>query len=142
MTLDDFKKAKIVAMKAHNQNAVSALNVVINKLMLLSIEKRTKNEALNTSDSIAALQKAEKELIEEREGFEKAGRVNNVESLNKQIDVIKQYLPKLLSNEEIANIIMKLEDKSVPNVMRHFKSEYQGKCDMKTVSQVLNDIFK
>lgn len=40
MNIDDFKKIKITAMKNHDKDAVTALNAVINKLMLVGIEKR------------------------------------------------------------------------------------------------------
>lgn len=40
MKIDDFKKVKIEAMKAHDKDAVAALNVVINKLMLAGIERK------------------------------------------------------------------------------------------------------
>ena len=46
-------------------------------------------------------------------------------------------MPKMLSEEEISAVISGLDDKSVPAVMRYFKSEYAGKCDMRTVSEVL-----
>ena len=38
--------------------------------------------------------------------------------------------------EEIANIISSLDDKSIPNVMKHFKTNYTGKCDMGIVNKV------
>lgn len=41
-----------------------------------------------------------------------------------------------MSEEEIESEITKLDDKSLKNVMIHFKTNFQGKCDMKLVSQV------
>lgn len=140
MTLETFKKEKIEMMKAHNKDGVSALNLVITKIMSLTIEKRSVNEEVTEADINTLLQKAEKELIEEREGFEKAGRVENVISLNNQIETIKKYLPKMLSVEEIRSIINGLEDKSLPSVMKHFKQNYQGKADMKLVSEIAKNL--
>lgn len=140
MTIDDFKKEKIAYMKAKDSIAVSALNVVINKLMLATIDKRAKGEELGDADVVSILQKTEKELLEERDAFFKAGRNDTVENLDKQIKVIKKYLPKLLSREEIKEIILALPDKAVPFVMKHFKSEYAGKVDMKVVSEVLRSL--
>jgi len=140
MLLDGFKKAKVEAMKAHDQETVTALNVVINKLMLLMIEKRAAGKELDEADSANVLQKAEKELIEEKEAFEKAGRTDTVATLAKQLATIRAYLPKLLTAEEIKAIIVTLPDRAVPVVMKHFKTEYPGKCDMKTVSEVLKQL--
>lgn len=134
MTLEQFKKEKIEAMKARNSDAVSALNVLISKIMNLTIERRAENKEVLESDIDSLIKKVEKELIEEKEGFEKAGRTENVPSLNGQIECIKKYLPKMLSTEEIKAIIETLEDKSLPSVMKHFKLNYNGKVDMKEVS--------
>ena len=136
MTLEQFKKAKIDAMKLKDKDRVSALNVIITKAMALTIEKRAVGQELLESDIDTLLQKAEKELSEERVGFIKAGREENVISLTNQIEVIKEYLPKLLSVEEIKAIIETLEDKSIPSVMKHFKQNYQGKVDMRAVNAI------
>ncbi len=140
MTLETFKKEKIEMMKAHNKDATSALNLIITKIMNLTIEKRSVNEEVTEADINTLLQKAEKELIEEREGFEKAGREENVISLNNQIETIKKYLPKMLSKEEIITIINGLEDKTLPSVMKHFKTNFQGKADMKLVSEIAKNL--
>ena len=134
MTLEQFKKEKIEAMKQKDKDKVSALNVIITKIMALTIERRASGLEVTEGDVDSLLQKAEKELTEEREGFIKAGREENVVSLTNQIEVIKKYLPKLLSEDEIKEIISTLEDKSMPSVMKHFKQNYQGKVDMRVVS--------
>jgi len=132
MNIDFFKKEKVTKMKEKDKDAVSALNVVINKIMLASIEKRAKGEELG----------AEKELLEEKTGFEKAGvnYADKVQSLENQIATIKSYLPQMMSKEEIKEVILSLDDKSVPSVMRHFKTAYAGKCDMKEVNEVLKSL--
>ena len=135
MKIDDFKKVKIEAMKAHDKDAVAALNVVINKLMLAGIEKKAVGEEMTDADVTKILQKTVNELAEEREGFVKAGRAETVASLDRQLETVKKYLPKLLSAEEIKAIIEKLEDKTVPSVMKHFKTNYAGKVDMKLVGE-------
>ena len=139
MTLEQFKKEKVEAMKNHDKETVSALNVIITKIMSLTIEKRATNETVSEADIDTLLKKAEKELIEEKEGFEKAGRMENVASLSKQIEVIKKYLPEMLSEDKIREIISSLEDKTLPSVMKHFKINYQGKADMKVVSTIAKE---
>ena len=136
MTLNEFKQEKIEAMKQKDKEKVSALNVIITKIMSLTIEKRATGAEVTEQDVDTLLQKAEKELTEEREGFLKAGREENVKSLTSQIEIIKQYLPKLLSEDEIKAIIESLDDKSLPSVMKHFKQNYQGKADMRLVNAI------
>ena len=139
MTLEQFKKEKVEAMKNHDKETVSALNVIITKIMSLTIEKRATNETVSEADIDTLLKKAEKKLIEEKEGFEKAGRTENVNSLTKQIEVIKKYLPEMLSDKQIREIISHLEDKTLPSIMKYFKINYQGKADMKLVSTIAKE---
>ena len=42
----------------------------------------------------------------------------------------------MLEENEILDIINSLEDKSIPNVMKYFKINYAGKCDMSLVSKL------
>ena len=137
MTLNDLKKEKITYMKEKNKDAVNALNALINKVMLQTIEKRKDGVELTEADIDNLVQKTEKELLEEELAFKNAGRDEQVQALDNQLEVIRKYLPKLLSDEEIADIISKLDDKSIPAVMKHFKANYNGKVDMKRVQVVL-----
>ena len=138
MTLEEFKKVKIEAMKARDSFAVSAYNAIISKLMLLKTEKA--GVELTEQDSINVVKKVEKELIEEKEGYLKGGRVETAVEIDKQLEVVKKYLPQLMSSEQIKEEILKLEDKSIPNVMKHFKINFAGKVDMKLVQETLKTI--
>ncbi len=137
MTLQDLKKAKIVAMKAHDNDTVKGLNVVISLLM---VQEKSGNGELTEADVNNAIRKAMKELKEEREGFIKANRTEEVESLTNQLSAVEAYLPKQLTAEQIKEIILSLEDKSVPTVMRHFKANYSGTVDMKLVGEILKSL--
>ena len=140
MNIDDFKKVKIEAMKAKDKDAVTALNAVINKLMLAGIEKKAVGETLADEDVTKILQKTVNELTEERDCFAKDGREETVAGLDRQIETVKKYLPKLLSADEIKAIILGLEDKTMPVVMKRFKANYAGKVDMKLVGEVLKSL--
>lgn len=140
MLLDDLKKEKIVFMKEKNKEAVNALNALINKVMLLTIEKRKDGQDITEGDVDVLIQKTEKELLEEQIAYKNAGRQDTVEALQVQIDTVRKYLPKLLTEDEIKQIISGLEDKSMPFVMKYFKANYNGKVDMKQVGSVLKTI--
>lgn len=140
MTLEEFKKLKIESMKARDNVAVNAYNAIISKLMLAKIEKKANGEDLTEADVTSCLKKTQKELIEEKEGYEKAGREENVSELNKQLEIIEKYIPKMMSAEQIKEEIEKLQDKSMPSVMKHFKTNFAGKVEMKTVSEVLKSL--
>ena len=140
MDIKFFKDEKIKEMKARNKDAVNALDLVVNKISLAIIDKRAKEEEINEADIVSILQKCEKELIEEKEGFIKANRPDSVASLDVQIATVRKYLPQLMSEEDIKAEIAKLDDKTIPSVMKHFKTNFAGKCDMGLVNKVLRSM--
>ena len=89
---------------------------------------------------IKIIQKTLKELDEEKLSFEKGGREDKVNEIIRQINAISSYLPKMMSEEEIKAVILSLDDKSIPSVMKHFKVNYAGKCDMGLVNKVLKSL--
>ena len=139
MTLDELKKEKIVAMKAKETDAVTAYNALISKLMLMATDPNHGKE-ITDADVVTAARKTENELLEERANFEKAGRVETVASLDKQIATVKKYIPELMGEDKIKEIIKGLPDRSVPAVMKHFKMNYAGKVDMKLVNETLKKL--
>lgn len=140
MIIDDIKKSNIQAIKDRNVTARNIYSVVVNKLMLEGIKRRDGGVPMTEADEIQIINKTIKELTEEREGYLKAGRVEQAEEIARQIDILSVFMPKLMSEQEIASVIGTLADKSVPAVMKHFKENYAGKCDMKVVSNVLKNI--
>lgn len=138
MLFDELKKEQMLALKNKDTLKRSVLQIVTGKAMLVKIEKREKNEELTDADVLQVIGKIIKELDEEILGFEKAGRLEKVDELKKQQEILKTYLPKQLSKEEIIAEIEKLEDKTMPNIMKHFKMNFQGRCDMKLVNQIAN----
>ena len=104
--------------------------------MLETIKKREKGEELCDADVIQIIQKTIKELTEEAENYKKVGNATEETNILNQKEILERYLPKMMSNEEIREIIASLEDKSIGNVMKHFKTNYAGKCDMKAVSEI------
>lgn len=140
MIYQQLKDANIAALKNHDVNARSVLSVLLNKIKLAEIEKRTQNAPLTDADVVAVLQKTLKELAEEEEAFQKANRAENVLVLEEQIAFLSAYLPKMMTAEEIKAEILTLDDKSVPSVMKHFKANFAGKCDMREVQAVLKSL--
>lgn len=136
MIIDEIKKDNIQAMKDKNTTARTIYGVVLNKHLLLSIEKRKQGVEANDADMVAILQKTIKELTEEAENYEKVGNMSQVKEICKQKDILTKYLPQMLSEEEIKNIIATLDDKSMPSIMKHFKANYAGKVDMQLVNKI------
>lgn len=140
MLYEDIKKANVQAMKDKDAVARSFYSVLLNKIMLENIKKRERGGEVDDSDIANILQKTIKELDEEKDNYAKVGNSEEVASIARQIEIAKGYLPKQLTAEEIKEVILSLEDRSVPSVMKHFKANYNGKCDMKLVQEVLKSL--
>ncbi len=127
----------MIALKEKNTNARSIYSILMSKYMAQSIEARAKGEEIGDVEMVKIIQKTIKELVEEADNYAKVGNKAESDNIMAQKALIEEYLPKMLSEDEIRKIIEGLEDKTVPSVMRYFKTNYNGKCEMKTVSDVL-----
>lgn len=137
MIIDEIKKQNIVAMKEKNTNARNIYSIIMNKYLLASIELRSKGTEISDVDMIHIIQKTIKELDEEYENYSKVNNTTEMSNITAQKEILSQYLPKMLSIDEIKQIIDKLEDKSVPAVMKYFKLNYAGKVNMADVSKAM-----
>lgn len=140
MIIEEIKKANIQAMKEKDSLARAIYSVIMNKHLMATVDARTSGKEVEDADMVRIIQKTIKELEEERDNYARVGNAEEVKNIEYQKSLIEKYLPTLLSEEEIKAIIMTLDDKTVPSVMRHFKTNYNGKCDMKVVSNVLKSL--
>ena len=136
MILENLKKANVEAIKNHDTNARALYSVLLNKIKLEEINRRQAGIELKDADVATILQKACKELGEEKANYEKVGNSEMADKIAEQITLVESYLPKMLSEAEIKKIISTLADKSLPSVMKFFKQNYQGACDMRLVSEI------
>ncbi|MBQ0017345.1 MAG: GatB/YqeY domain-containing protein [Clostridiales bacterium] len=140
MLIDEIKKAKIEAMKARDEATKVALAIVENKYMLFNIENKAKGVDTTDADVVAILQKTIKELTEEAENYKKVNHLEDEQAVLAQRSAVEKFLPKMMSKDEIKAEIMKLDDKSIPTVMKYFKANFAGKCDMRDVQEVLKSL--
>jgi len=101
MILEKIKSANITALKEKDTVARNIYSVILNKIMLEQIKKREKNEPITDSDILNILQKSLKELGDEKDGYQKVGNAEKVEYIKRQEEIIKNYMPRSLSEQEI-----------------------------------------
>ena len=140
MIEEQIKKANVEAMKNKDTVARAFYSVLMNKIMLEKINKREKGQEITDADVSNIIQKMIKELGDENDNYQKAGNMEEVAHIEKQLEIAKTYLPKMLSREEIKEEIEKLEDKSIPVVMKYFKANFNGQVDMRLVQEVLKEM--
>ncbi len=104
-----------------------------------AIKQKEVDERVELSDSdveniIGKQLKEKKSSIEE---FKKGNREDLVEHTNQEIEILLDYLPEQLSDEELKGIIMKDIGKLMKNVMPLIK----GKADGKQVNAIARELL-
>ena len=136
MLLEQLKSDNIQAMKNKDKAARSALSVVLSKCQLQLVEYKAQGKEFTDSDVLSIIQKSLKELADEKADYLKVNNQERVTNIEEQENILKKYLPAQMSREEILAEINKLEDKSIPSIMKHFKANFAGKVDMSLVNQI------
>lgn len=135
--LEQLKLANLEALKARDKNTRAILSVVINKV---TTKEKEHNTTLSDEEVLLLIIKANKELEEEKAGYVMANNLERVESIEAQINALDIYIPKQLSETEIRKEIDKLDDKTLPNIMKHFKMNFAGRADLSLVSRVARSL--
>lgn len=134
--LETLKTANIDALKNKNKDARAVLSVVINKVIT---KEKEHNTVLSDEEVLTIILIVQKELEEEKAGYIQVNNTERIENIDAQLKVVSVYVPKQLSEDEIRQEIEKLSDKSLPNVMKHFKMNFAGRVDLGLVSKVARD---
>ncbi len=139
MLFEEIAKANMDALRNHDKVARSILSIVYGKFKNESINQGLNAKSLPDGDCLNIIKKTIKELDEEKEGYIKVGRQESADEIQQQREIIEKYLPKMMSEAEIRAEIEKLDDKKIPNVMKHFKANFNGLCDMGLVSKIAKE---
>jgi len=105
MIRDDINKALTEAQKAKNERTVSTLRMVNATLKNADIEARTTGKALGDAEVLSILQKMIKQRQESVEMYKKGARPDLVKQEEEEIAIISAYLPKQMSEAEVAAAI-------------------------------------
>lgn len=141
---NEYKKA----MLNKNEDRKRVLGNLIAQMKNKEIELRAKNKELSDEDIISLIQKIIKQNTEANEMFAKGGRNDLIEQNNIEINILQEFLPKQLTNEEINDIINSTIDnvnatsiKDMGKVISQIKSKYAGQVDMSIVSSKIKEIL-
>lgn len=124
------KDAHIKAMKEKDTLRKNLFSVLLGEI---------KNQEISGFEStdgnvLLVIRKMEKTLLQ----------VNTPES-QLEIECIKPFLPSLMSEDKVREILTSLIDsgvsKNMGELMKNFNSQYKGKADNKIVSQVIKELL-
>ena len=141
--VEKLKQDMIEAMKNKEKERLTVIRMVKAAMDQEHIDrKREINDEL-LIDVVNKQIKMRKDSISE---FEKGGRSDLIESTQKEVDILMNYLPEQLSIEEVKDIISAIFDEVKPEgqkdmgkVMKEATSQLKGKADMKEVSNIIKE---
>lgn len=137
MLIDEIKKANIQAMKERNLVKKNAFSLIISKYQVLLTSANDKK--IEDSDLVSIINKTIKELKEEQQMYLTNNRKEKADEISIQIDALNTYLPKMMDEKQIRQIISKLTDKSIKSIMTEFKTKYNGQVDFSLVSKIAKE---
>lgn len=141
--IDKLGKDIVNAMKEKEQLRLSVLRMVKGAIQLENINNK---KELNDELFIDIVSKQIKQRNESLEEFKKAERNDLVNKTSAEIEILKEYLPEQLSNEEIEEILNSAFNKIKPTsskdmglIMKEVTPLLKGKADMKEISNLIKE---
>lgn len=131
----------MIAMKNKEKEKLSVLRMVKGAIQLEEINKK-KN--LDDNEVIAVISKQIKTRKESIVEFAKGNRQDLIDQTEKEIEILNEYMPEQLSEEEILLIINKAIEELKPQaisdmgkIMKEINPKLIGKADMSLVSKLV-----
>lgn len=135
--LDDMKNA----MKDKNVVRKNVIQMV--RAGILQIEK-DKHVELDDDQILEVIAKESKKRKDSLADYEKSGREDLIAQINEEIEILSEYLPKPLSNEEIEKIVEGIiaeigatSMKDMGTVMKEAKAKIGPAADGKTINEIV-----
>ncbi len=126
------------ALKAGDRRLAQALRLIQDVVQ--------QEEKLGSGDEIAVLQRERKKRLEAAAAYADAGRYEQAEAEKLEAELIAEYLPAQLSDEELNQLVADAiaatgatEQKQMGQVMGALKDKVAGRADGKRVSSAVRD---
>ena len=133
------------AMK--NKDIVKKNTIQMIRAAILQTEKDKQIE-LDDNNILEIINKQVKQKNDALEQFKKADRQDLVEQTELEINILKEYLPKQLSKEEVEQIVIDLsrtlgifDMKGMGTLIKSAKAKIGAGSDGKTISEVVKKVL-
>ena len=147
MTLDKLQSEMIQAMKNGDKFRKNVISNLIGDVKKVAIDKRCKDNIKEelVDEVLLKCKKTAQEMIDTCP----ADRVETLAEYVKQFDIIDEFAPKLMTDEDeirrviidIVNGEMALIKANRGKVMKMISPVFKGKADMSVVSRVVGDML-
>lgn len=142
---ETISKSKIEAMKAKDKERNGTLTLVMAAIKQYEVDNRAE---ANDEVVLSLLNKMIKQRQDSVAQYEKAGREDLAKKEMEEMVIIREYLPKQLSDEEVESVIKQViaetgasTSQDLKKVMPVLKEKLNGKADMSKVSQKVKQML-
>ena len=135
-----------LSMKSGDKEKANTLRTLISKLKDQQIKLR---KDISDEETLKIIKTLVKQRKESAEIYSKAGREELAQKENFEISILDNYLPKLMSEEDVLSLIKKIVDETnakdlsdIGKVMPLVMQRGKGKVDGKVANTVLRTLLE
>ena len=135
------------AMKSKNQTALTALRAVKSAILLHKTQKSSDGD-LSHEDEMKLLQKLVNQRKDSADIYKGLGRNDLADPELKEAELIQQFLPKALSEDEVKDVVKSVIEeigadgmKDMGKVMGISTKKLMGKADGKMISTIVREFL-
>ncbi len=145
MLIEKIKADLEKAMKAQDKDRLSCLRMAISAIKYRQVAL---NQDLDDQEVTKVLRTQIKQVIESLEQFTKGGRADLAKLEEKNLEILKSYLPKEMDEEVIRTITKEIiaetgaTKKEFGKVMKLVMAKVEGQADGKVISGVVNSLLQ
>ena len=131
------------AMFKKDKKRINALRNMIAKVKMKEIEKK---EELTSEESQKVLQAMAKQLKDSIDQYLKGGRTDLADNESEELEILNEFLPEPMSEDEINNIVVKVVEEikasnmsDMGKVMGLVIAKVEGRADGSIISKLVRD---
>ncbi len=143
---DQIKNDMYVAMKSSDNIKTNILRTLLSMLKEKQIEKK---DNINEDEYFSIIKRLVKQLKESADAYQKAGRLELYEKEVSELDILKEYLPEILSEEQtldlVKEVIGEISASSLSDmgkVMSLIMQKSNGTVDGKIANRLVKDLLQ
>jgi uncharacterized protein len=142
---EQIRKDMLTALKSGNKERSQTLKMLVATLKNAQIESK---EELKEKEVEKIIRKEAKKIEDSIEQYQKMGRDDLVKKEKQDLEIIEDYLPELMGNEEIEKVVeKKIEElnatdmRDMGKVMGAVMKEVDGKADGNAVKNIVQSML-
>ena len=133
-------------MKSGDKIKTNILRTLLSTLKEKQIEKK---EDINEDEYLSIIKRLVKQLKESADAYQKAGRSELYEKEVSELDILKEYLPEILSEQQTLDLVKEVIRQTSANglsdmgkVMSLIMQKSNGKVDGKIANRLVKELLQ